>query len=179
MRLDWTPPPPTVHHGFMRWLRLFPPAAALALAACGSPSAPDAGWLQFAEHTTCEALNPQYCTGGFGFTVQNDGRFSVGPSDSGVTVSGSLTASERAQLSTDAERVSASLTANQSCAPAQAVPGVGDRLDFVDSRAGAVRVYERGVGGVCYRAGREQAMNLHTDLAALMAKYYPRPFPPG
>ncbi len=162
----------------MRLMRLFARSAALALVACGSPSAPDAGWVQVAEHTACEALNPHYCTGLFGFTVQNDGRFTVGPSDNGATLSGSITGSERARLSTDASLVSASLTTSPICDPAHTIPGIGDRVDFVDSRVGTVPVYEVGVGSVCYQAGRDQAIKLHTDLAALMAKYYTLPFPP-
>jgi hypothetical protein len=154
------------------------PFVVVVLSACGNPSAPEAAWVQVAEHTRCEALSPQYCSGAFGFTVQSDGRFTVGPSDSGVSLAGSLTASERAELSTDAARVSQSLTMSAVCDPAPGVAGVGDRVDFTDSRAGAVPVYEVGIGNVCYRAGRDEASKLHTDLVALMAKYYPRPFPP-
>jgi hypothetical protein len=149
----------------------------LALAACGGPSAPDGAWTQVAEHTTCEALAPQYCAGAFGFTVQSDGRFTVGPSDSGATLSGSVSASERAQLSIDAARVSSSLTTKAVCESAETIPGVGDRIDFTDARVGAVPVYEVGIRSVCYRAGRDEASKLHTDLSALMVKYYPRPFP--
>jgi hypothetical protein len=161
----------------MRLTRSLAPSAALVLAACGSPSAPDSSWVQVAEHTSCEALAPQYCTGAFGFTVQNDGRFAVGPSDTGTTVTGSITDAERAQISTDAAQVAASLTTTPICDPAQTVPGVGDRVDLTDSRAGTVAVYEVSIGGVCYQAARDQATKLHADLAGLMAKYYPRPFP--
>lgn len=157
-----------------RWLAFF---AALSLSSCGSPSAPDSSWVQVAEHTACEALAPQYCTGAFGFTVLNDGRFTVGPSDAGTTLTGSITDPERSQLSADAAQVSTSLTTTPLCDAAQTTPGVGDRVDLTDSRAGAVAVYEVGIGSVCFRAGRDQATKLHTDLAALMAKYYPRPFP--
>ena len=151
--------------------------AALAMSACGSPSTPDATWLQVAEHTTCEALSPQYCLGAFGFTVQSHGRFTVGPADSGATIAGSLTNLERTQLSSDAARVSASLATSPTCDAAPAVPGVGDRVDFIDSRLGSVPVYQVAVGSVCYRAGRAETTQLHSDLTALMAKYYPRPFP--
>ncbi|MFI5184413.1 MAG: hypothetical protein ACHQNV_08445 [Vicinamibacteria bacterium] len=162
----------------MRLQWWFGPTAALGMAACGSPSAPDASWVQVAEHTACEAMNPQYCTGAFGFTVASDGRYTVGPADGGAAVSGSITSAERAQLSSDAALVSASLTSNPTCDPGPRIPGVGDRVDFVDSRGGTVPVYELGLGGVCYRASRDAAARLHADLAALMAKYYPRPFPP-
>ena len=154
------------------------PAAALAMGACGNPSAPDASWVQVKEQTACEALSPQYCTGAFGFTVASDGRYTVGPADGGATLTGSITAGERTQLSADAALVSTSLTTNAICDPSPRIPGIGDRVDLVDSRAGTVPVYEVGVGSICYRAGRDAALRLHTDLAAVMARYYPRPFPP-
>ena len=151
--------------------------AALVLAACGSPSAPDSSWVQVSEHTTCEALAPQYCTGAFGFSVRSDGRFTVGPSESGTTLTGSITDPERVLISADAAQLSTSLTTTPTCDPAPTPPGVGDRVDLTDSRAGTVAVYEVGIGSVCYRARREQATKLHADLAGLMTKYYPRPFP--
>jgi len=161
----------------VRLPRRIAPLLALASAACGSPSAPDSGWTQVSEHTACEALAPQYCTGAFGFAVQEDGRFTVGPSDSGATLTGTITAVERSRISSDAALVSASLTMTALCDEAHTIPGVGDRVDLTDTRAGTIPVYEAGLGGVCYRAGRDQAVKLHADLSALMAKYYPRPFP--
>jgi hypothetical protein len=160
---------------------LAPAWAALALGACGSPSAPDAGWAQVSEHTSCEALLRQYCAGAFGFTVRSDGRFTVGPADNGATQSGAVTEAERAQLSADVSQVSANLMASPQCEPAQTIPGSSDQVDLTDARQGPVRVYDLGgtVGSVCYRGGRAQAASLHTDLAALTAKYYPRPFPPS
>jgi hypothetical protein len=163
----------------MRPISLAAAFAALSTAACGSPSAPDANWVEVTEHTTCEALRPQFCLGAFGFTVQNDGHFTVGPGEGGTMVTGTVTEAERARLGVDAALVSATLTTSATCEPTQTVPGISDRVDFTDSRVGSVAVYEVGVGSVCYRAGRDQTVKLHTDLAALMAKYYPSPFPTG
>jgi hypothetical protein len=162
----------------MRWVRWLAPLLTLGLAGCGSPTTPDSSWVQVEEHTACEALVPRFCVGLFGFTVQSDGTFTVGPADDGTTLTGSLTDSERAQLSSEAAQVSATLTTNPACDPAHTIAGIGDRVDFVDSRAGTVPVYQLGPGTICYRAGREQAIALHTDLVSLMGKYYPRPFPP-
>ena len=133
--------------------------------------------MAVAEHTSCEALRPQYCVGAFGFTVQSDGRFTVGPADNGATVTGSITSSELMHLLADAAPVSASLTDRPLCDAAPTIPGVTDRLDLTEPGQGAVPVYQVGTGSVCYRAGREQTSKLHDDLAALMATYYPRPFP--
>lgn len=164
-----------------RLARRLSPLVALWAIACGSgsPSAPDPSWVQVAEHATCEALNPRLCAGAFGFTVQSDGHFVVGPADDGTTATGSITEAERARLSVEAAQVSATLTTTPVCDPTETIAGIGDRVDFVDSRAGTIPVYERGVGSICYRAGRQQVQALHTDLVTLMGKYYPRPFPPS
>src|SRR5262245_6964543 len=155
--------------------------AALALAACGAPGAPDTGFAQVSERTTCEALTARFCVGAFGFTVMSDGRFTVGPADDGSTLVGSLTGSEQAQLSADVAQISANLTGSEECDSVPSVPGVSDRVDVVDLRHGTVRVYDLGgtLGLVCYRGGRDAATRLHADLGALLARYYPRPFPPS
>lgn len=165
----------------MRPTRRFAVAVAGAtLVACGSPSAPDASWVQVMERTSCEALVPEYCTGAFGFTVQSDGRFTVGPAENGASLTGALTESERIQISSDVAQVSSGLAASPQCDATHTIPGSSDQIDLADPRLGSVRVYDLGgtPGSVCYRGGRDQAARLHTDLGALLAKYYPRPFPP-
>jgi hypothetical protein len=156
-------------------------ASLLLLSACGmtDPVAPSGSWVLVKEQTTCEALASAYCVGAFGFTVQNDGRFTVGPADDGSTVNGALTASERAQVSSDASLVGADLTGSPQCDSTRSVAGVSDEVDLVDPRMGTVRVFDLGgtPGNTCYRGGRDHAIQLHNDLAALMSRYYPRPFP--
>jgi len=153
--------------------------AVLVLAACGGPGAPDPGFVQVSERTTCEALQSRFCVGAFGFTVIGDGRFTVGPADDGSTRSGTLTGTELAGLTADAAQVSANLGASEQCDSVQGVPGVSDHIDLVDAGQGPVRVYDLGgtPGSVCYRGGRDAATRLHADLGGLLAKYYPRPFP--
>jgi hypothetical protein len=143
-------------------------------------AAPSSGWVQVKEQTTCEALAPAHCVGAFGFTVQNDGRFTVGPADDGSTLNGALSDPERTQISSDvALVVGADLTGSPQCDPATAVAGISDEVDLLDARIGPVRVFDLGgtVGRTCYRGGRDRAIQLHTDLTALMSRYYPRPFP--
>jgi hypothetical protein len=160
--------------------RLALAGAGAILFACGSPSAPEASWVQVAEQTSCEALAPRYCVGGFGFTVESDGHFTVGPAENGARVTGSLSSDERLQLSADVAQVSAGLPGNAECDAAATVPGSRDQVDLLEARQVSVRVYDLGgtIGNVCYRGGRAQAARLHADMSALTAKYYPRPFPP-
>ena len=92
-------------------------------------------------------------------------------------MTGALTDAERAQLSADAEAVATHLTTDLACDRTALVPGVADRVELVSGGLEAVSVYQINPGAVCYRSPRDAALRLHTDLAALMAKYYPRPFP--
>jgi hypothetical protein len=152
---------------------------ASCLAACGmqTPAGPGAGWVQITERTSCEALPPPFCAGGYGFTVMNDGRYVVGPANDGTQAGGSLTDSERARISSDAAMVAAGLGGGQECDTAGTVPGVGDAVDLTDSSHAVSRVYELGLRRTCYRGGRARAIQLHDDLRALLVRYYPRPFP--
>ncbi len=148
---------------------------AMGLAGCGmeNPGGPDASWIQVTEQTSCEAMVPSYCRGLYGFTVMNDGRYTVGPDPTGAQVSGSLTDSERSRISADAALVAGGLGASQECDGAGTVPGVGDHVDLMNSRGVVSRVFELGVRSTCYRGGRGRAIQLQADLQALMAKYYP------
>ena len=151
---------------------------ALGLAACGSgnPGGPDTTWVQLTEKTACEALVPAYCVGLYGFTVTSDGRYTVGPNDAGAKLEGSLTDKERALIASDADALAANLGGAEVCDSSGTVPGVGDSVDLTDSRNVVTRVYALGLT-TCYRGGRARATQLHDDLAALMSRYYPRPFP--
>lgn len=154
-------------------------SATIAMTACASPSAPDGSWLQVSEQTTCEALLPTDCVGIYGFSVSSDGQYTVGPAESGQSLTGRLSEAEQSALSADAAAVAAHLGDPPECESGPIVAGVSDRVDLVDARQGRVRVYDQGgtPGSVCTRGGRDRATKLHADLAALMARYYPRPFP--
>ena len=152
---------------------------ALGFAGCNGTASPDVTWTEVSEHTACEALNPRFCVGAYGFTVRSDGSYTVGPGSAGETLAGSLTGDERARLSADAMAATVSITEQTSCDPAATVAGVADRVDLVAVPLGTVPVYQVNPGAICYRAARDASYALHDDLAALMRKYYPQPFPPG
>ena len=162
-----------------RWT--FVAAGSLLLASCGAqtPSSPSQTWAQVKEQTSCEALNPADCTGAYGFLVTSDGHWASGPSPSGATRTGALTQGEKEQISADASLVAAGLGGSAVCERSQTVPGVADAVDLMDSLHGLTRVFDLGgtPGNTCYRGGRDRAIQLHNDLATLMGKYYPRPFP--
>jgi len=152
---------------------------AMALAGCGvpNPTEPDAFWMQVREETSCEALNPNYCMGLYGFTVMNDGRYTVGPADNGNEIRGILVDSERAALFRNAALVAGGVTGSADCDQVATIPGVRDVVDVTGRQNIISRVYDLSFQGTCYRGGRDAATRLHAGLSALMAKYYPRPFP--
>ncbi len=154
--------------------------AAVGLSACrsGNPAGPRDSWSKVTERTACEAMNPPYCVGSYGFTVTSEGRYTVGPADSGVEVSGTLSDAERSRISADADKVASALAGGPQCDAAGAVPGVSDTVDLTDAHDVVSRVYQLDFKGTCYRGGRDPALRLHDDLEALMERYYPRPFPP-
>jgi hypothetical protein len=146
---------------------------------CGSsnPAASDGAWTQVAEKTACEAMNPHECRGVYGFTVTPDGHYVVGPADDGTRITGSISDSERARLAEGAAQVAGRLPGSPQCDGPGTVPGVGDEVDLTDARGVVWQVYELTLEGTCFRGTRDGATRLHDDLEALMASYYPRPFP--
>ncbi len=155
-------------------------ALCVGVVACGSrnPTGPSASWSRVTERSACEAMNPSYCVGSYGFTVASDGSYTVGPGDSGVEVSATLSDAERARISADAAQVAGALTGSPQCESGGSVPGVSDTVDLTDAHDVVARVYQLDFKGTCYLGGRDRALRLHDDLRALMERYYPRPFPP-
>ena len=147
--------------------------------ASSSPSTPDSAWLQVKGQTTCEAIVPNYCLGAFGFSVGSDGRFFVGSPDGGANRTGGVTDAERARIDADVAQVQANLAAGPECEVTHTIPGISDRVDLQPTSGGVITVFDFGgtPGRTCYRGGREHAIQLHTDLAALIVKYYPHPVP--
>jgi hypothetical protein len=154
-------------------------AAALLSSCGGTTPTPSSSWRQLKETTACEAMNPAYCVGAFGFAVESDGRFTVGPAPDGSSITGVITNSERQQIDADANAVAANLNTGEECDTVATVPGSSQSVDLELQDGGSAQVVARGVtfGSVCYRGGRAAATRLETDLADVMSRYYPRPFP--
>jgi hypothetical protein len=162
----------------MRWPSRHLGVSLLLLAACGGPTSPDRDWLEVKEETSCEALVPAFCVGTYGFTVHNDGRFTVGPAPNGASLTGTLSASEWTQFSAEVAAVATNLPGKQECDESpRTVPGVSDRVELLLARGGSTTVYALSAGGTCYVGGRDRATRLHDDLDGLTSRYYPRPFP--
>jgi hypothetical protein len=159
-----------------RYAAGFVTASALLLAACGTEQLIGGGWTQVREVTTCEALNPSACVGAAGFTVRSDGTWVAGPSSSGATANGTLTATEKTLIASDVSVIDSQR--GTQCDAGSVVPGVSDLVEVTLLGGDMLRVFEKGTtpNQTCFRGGRDAAGRLHDDVTALMAKYYPKPF---
>jgi hypothetical protein len=142
---------------------------------CRSPQT--SSWNSVREHATCEALNPMFCKGAYGFNVDNTGAFTCGPNQAGQVTHGQILANELSELSTQAQAVN--LTSNQSvCQPSERLPGSDDTINLASSSGANLLVYDwtGALGRTCYKGELTSSKKLHDDLNALMLKYYPVQF---
>jgi hypothetical protein len=128
--------------------------------------------------TTCEAMVPAYCQGGFGFQLLPSGDWQAGPAPDGRIVSGRLLPSERETLSAAARRVvDSAAAANFACQARPRIPGVGASVTVTTERE-ALTLH--GAGGRldpgCASGNASADAELFTLADRLMRRYYPRPF---
>jgi hypothetical protein len=144
-----------------------------------SSSGLPASWLEVREQTTCEAMQDDYCVGRRGFTIRNDGAFTVGPSDRGTTANGQIRATELKRLQELLAEVSSSLAVQSKTCRSGGLPGVKDQVDITFGNGAVVRVYDLGgrIGMICYAGSWHWVHNFHEFLHGLMVHYYPVPFP--
>jgi len=159
-----TPPPPPFTQ---------PGQPATPAAAAPTPSvAPANTWVGLNETTACASgTAPSSCLGLYGFSVDNAGNYTVGPSPNNEVISGIVTSTELNQLNQDATAVATSnlLGPAPVCAAINtAAMGTGltsDRLDLTLASMDDVTVYDASV------------LQLHTDFQGFLQKYYVMPFP--
>jgi hypothetical protein len=145
-----------------------------------TPSPNQFGTLsQISEKTTCEAMNPDDCSGGYGFLIDQTGRFTAGPSLAGMVLQGTITADELNTLSVDANAYLASVIQLAPCSAVPSVPGVADLITLLTSTGAKITVLDVGAlsGGTCAIADDTKASALELYLQQLRGKYYPVPFP--
>jgi hypothetical protein len=121
---------------------------------------------------------PAYCQGRFGFRVNADGTWLVGPETNGRTVYGRLRESEHRTLKSTAERVLSSVPEpSVECHIHSAIPGVAEDVTLV---AEGRTVVLRGAGGLldsaCAPGNAAADAALFALADRLMRRYYPRPF---
>ncbi len=147
------------------------------LAGCGG-SAASMQWQQVNERTTCEAVDPSHCSGEYGFTVDNQGNFVVGPNPQATTVKGMLTPTEMNQLASLANAMTADINGdpNPVCQAVAFVPGTSDVVGIAMATGQNFVVQDTQHGKCAYGGHVTDATALIDDLDQLRAKYTPSPF---
>ena len=154
-------------------------------------------WSQIFEQTSCEG-NPDQCLGGYGFTIENDGHFVIGPNFQNFTIEGGLTTLELANFSAAANAVlSDDLTLPEQCTSPHPsflphpsllphpspTPSTGsnasDRLIAVDLAGEKTQVDEttQDTERQCIIGDPTHVNALHALMTQLLTKYYPKQFP--
>jgi hypothetical protein len=130
-------------------------------------------WAKITAKASCEALNPTYCLGTYGFSVAHDGSYTIGPNAVGQSISGQITAAELATLTAQGDDVVALINAapNTAC-PAVVVPGSSSA--FTVRLASNNRDYQ--FVNCTYNGAPSELQKLANTVGGLIAKYYPVPF---
>ena len=138
-------------------------------------------WRSVTITVTCDDKEPALCRGQYGFTVNVDGSFSVGPPPDGEAVTDNLSADELALIAKNAEALSrTSKRAKARCDKGPPPPGAHPTVVLTKADGSTVTVFQgaiAGKGSRCTIGKRETAVELETSLGLLMALHYPLPFP--
>ena len=153
--------------------------AGLLLSGCGASNSTFADWTSISEQTKCEALNPNACSGLYGFTITSTGQFVAGPSPGGAVSRGSITADESIRLLIAADEFLSSITSTAACPLGPITPGVGDGISIIGAAGESFIVLSSNVSppGNCVIANPQKTTTLATLVQQLRLKYYPLPFP--
>jgi len=136
-------------------------------------------WDHFTEQRMWEALNPDFCAGGFGMMIDHQGNVTDGPSLDGKVIHNKLTADELNSLNSALNAYIATVTGTLQCS-AVTIPGVGEQLiiTFSDQTTHGVFTFRpTSTGGeVCIAGDRNALERLEAVVNQLLGKYYPVPF---
>ena len=145
----------------------------------GTPATPK--WSSISEQTACEAYNPSYCTGTYGFALDSAGNYVVGPAPNGVTIKGTITTDDLNSLMTAANGFMGSIVSTGPCSMAgNVIPGSGNFINIVSMSGQLLVVFDANpplATDVCPSADPTLQNQLTTTVEQLLAKYYPQPFP--
>lgn len=134
-----------------------------------------AGWTAVSITTSCEAMNPSYCVGRFGFTVDSTGNFVIGPNAANQTLKGQVTSAELTAIKQDLDTLVPDYSAGTATMCSQTfIPGVATNV-LVSATDGKSYVIKDAFRQYC---GSQQAAasDLLSQLGSILKNYYPIPF---
>ncbi len=158
-------------------------------AGAGTHSNGPSVWDALSETATCEAMNPAYCLGGYGFFIDSTGQYIAGGDHGPTEVRGKLTQEEFAALDAAATALAPTVfgpplgPGTESCAPTVPIPGISDRITMgvlvtpATNTYASVDVYRADATGICHTGDATKAAAVRDLVHQLRAKYYPIPFP--
>jgi hypothetical protein len=127
-------------------------------------------------HMKCEAMNPDMCSGFYGFSVAADGKFKAGPDANGKTIEGSITPDELKTLTTSVESQLAS-GEKVTCMEIHTIPGMSEVISATLTDGTEAKLFSLGMpDGRCVLGDYEKAKVMEANVRQLLTKYYPRPF---
>jgi hypothetical protein len=149
-----------------------------------SPS-PGLSWNNITQQNDCEAVNPGDCSGLYGFTIFNDGTYSVGPAPGAAAITGSVTAAQLSTINSDASAVASSgLNGTLTCSnpsSSSEISGVQQSINLTLAGAsGSTLIYQAFIpneGTGCYQGSQTDSLQLFNDMSTLTNIYYPIPYP--
>lgn len=160
------------------------PAPSPSTSPSGPSSSPSPGfaWNAVSEQTECGATAPGECPGFYGFTVYNDGTYLIGPASNGEALNGSLSPGEFSIVNRDAVLPAGEQLGDQYiCESSQYTANAADNVGVLfpgDSTGTVVFQGELATqGSNCYLGAGPNALQLHSDMHALLSELYPIPFP--
>ena len=145
-----------------------------------APQAGEAGWKLKFDATCAEGTPAESCVGAYGFILNQDGSYVVGPGPQGQTWNGTLETAELEKIAEQVEKVTGSVgTLMEGEAPCNEIQLEVVRNETVSyARGGEFRDLSRyQPNRYCARGDSETTRELHQALLQLVRDHYPTPFP--
>ena len=143
---------------------------------------PPQGWTLKLQSKCAAEIGMEQCVAGHGFTVDQDGKYTIGPTAQGQTKTGTLAPEE---LKTLTDALSPTLSASELSAEnhltlaAEENPSE-DTVTFARGPGEGNAILHSSASDLTYRTqSGDQAKALLTSLKTLAVKYYTLPFPDG
>jgi hypothetical protein len=145
---------------------------------CGINPPNQQQWTSIQQSAVCPNLPNQDCLGFYGFTVNQDGSYQVGPTDLGVMVGGELTSEELAVVNSDLQAVfNTGDGAITNCGSAIPAGGVSITEVSASGSSSLVEAQYDVPGSYCWEGSEIAITRLILDLGRMLQEYYPNPFP--
>jgi hypothetical protein len=148
---------------------------------CGGGSNPPTHTLSdvtsVSEQSFCEAMDPTFCTGAFGFALDSQGNFTAGPSPAGKIVQGKITSDELASFQSALNMQLEASGNGMTCSAIPLIAGTGDMIKATFTNNTQTNLFTNVGGQQCFLGSATIGTQFRDFFHQLLTKYYPIPFP--